>query len=305
MDEFQALYAIARGWWHAWFPHPFVRGCATTLLFLGVIYTIVLVLETVYRTRTRNYRSRQFAYDAAYYFYYRSGLHRMLFTVAILGALSAPFAYIGVGLLRGQPMWLQVVLGLVISDFVMYWLHRAQHRIRFLWAFHTTHHAPSQLTFATFLRFHPIEVALGDVVSYGVLALLGTEFTGLVAVYLVTTFLGEVQHTQIPWRMGPLRWIFVTPRFHAFHHSAERAQHDTNYGGLFSFWDYLFGTATRDDAPAPVALGLHDVKADSLMGTVVSPFVLLWRWYGPRRAEAAASVAAEPDAPEAPARPAG
>lgn len=279
MEEFQALYAVAREAWHAWLPHPVMRSVATAMVFLSVFFCVVLVIETAYGTRTRNYRSREFGWDVAYYLYYRTGLHRLLFTGTFVALLMGPLESLDIGLLRPLPVWAQVLFGLVISDFFMYWLHRAQHANRFLWAFHTTHHEPTQLTFATFLRFHPIEVIIGDIASYTILAVLGADFTGWVLVFMITTFLGEVQHTQIPWTLGPLRWIFVTPRFHGFHHSIERAEHDRNFGGLFSFWDRMFGTAMPDDAPAPRAYGLPDVRSTSLLATVVSPFHVLRRLY--------------------------
>ena len=34
----------------------------------------------------------------------------------------------------------------------------------------------------------------------------------------------------------------VTPEMHRIHHSARRAETDSNFTGLFSFWDRLFGT---------------------------------------------------------------
>lgn len=279
MEQIQAIYSTFRAVWHGWFPEPAVRGAANALLYLAVFYCLVLAIELAYRVRTRNYRSRQFGWDVAYYLYYRTGLHRLLFTGTLVAMLVAPLQALDISLLRPLPMWMQVIAGLLISDFFMYWLHRAQHANRFLWAFHTTHHEPTQLTFATFLRFHPVEVIIGDIASYVVLAVLGADFTGWVLIFMITTFLGEVQHTQIPWTLGPLRWIFVTPRFHGYHHSVERAQHDRNFGGLFSFWDRLFGTAMPEDAPMPKAYGLVDVKSQSLLDTLISPFRLLRRFY--------------------------
>ena len=297
MDEFQAFYAAFRALWHSWFPSAIARGCANAALFFCVFFVVVWVIETLYGTRSRNYRSREFAYDAFYYFYYRTGLHRFLFTATVVTALVAPLSALDLGLLRPLPMAVQVILGLLVADFFMYWLHRAQHTYRFLWAFHTTHHAPTRLTYATFLRFHPVEVMIGDTASYALLAILGADFTGWVAIFMITTFLGEVQHTQIPWTMGPLRWIFVTPRFHAFHHSIERAEHDRNFGGLFSFWDRMFGTAMPDDAPAPKTYGLPDVKPDSLVGTFVSPFQVLRRLYRPGQVAGAETVAQQSSPP--------
>jgi sterol desaturase/sphingolipid hydroxylase (fatty acid hydroxylase superfamily) len=91
----------------------------------------------------------------------------------------------------------------------------------------------------------------------------------------------EIQHTQLPWRLGPLYRVFVTPAFHSFHHSTDPAHHDRNFGVLFSVWDRLFGTAVPSDAVAPTKFGLDDVKAESLWDTIVEPFRLLYQFYGP------------------------
>ena len=299
MEDFQLFYEGLRAVWRGWFPDPFVRGWANAGVFLGFFYLVVLAIERFHGTRTRNYRRREFAWDVAYYLYYRSGTHRILFTLGITALLSRPLSFLDLGLLRPLPLALEVGIGLVVADMAMYWLHRAQHHFRFLWAFHTTHHSPEQLTFATFNRFHPVEVAIGDIVSFALLSVLGADFSGWVLIYLISTFFGEIQHSQIPWSLGPLRRIIVSPRFHAYHHSPDRATHDRNFGGFFAFWDHLFGTAVPDGTPAPTTFGLPDVKPQSLLGTLTTPFVLLWRWYGPQRTAGPAGPAETPCEPEA------
>ena len=44
-----------------------------------------------------------------------------------------------------------------------------------------------------------------------------------------------------------LSWVFVTPNMHKFHHHHEVPWTDSNYGGIFSVWDRLFGTFVYDD----------------------------------------------------------
>src|SRR5262245_49618331 len=39
-----------------------------------------------------------------------------------------------------QPFWLQVLEVILLSDFFVYWGHRLQHRVEFLWRFHSVHH---------------------------------------------------------------------------------------------------------------------------------------------------------------------
>jgi len=50
-------------------------------------------------------------------------------------------------------------------------------------------------------------------------------------------------HANLALRLGPLGYIFVSPAFHRWHHTAEEMGLDKNFAGLFAVFDYLFGTA--------------------------------------------------------------
>jgi hypothetical protein len=138
MPDIQLLYLGLRTAWRTLFPGEFERGCMNALVYLVLLYVAVLVVERIHGTRTHNYRSREFAHDVAYYVYYRSGAHRILFTAAFFLMLDAPLSFLDLRLLAPLPIVLQVILGVLIADLSMYWLHRAQHHFRFLWAFHST-----------------------------------------------------------------------------------------------------------------------------------------------------------------------
>lgn len=45
----------------------------------------------------------------------------------------------------GQPWWLQAVEMILLSDFLIYWGHRLQHRVPILWRFHSIHHSAEHL----------------------------------------------------------------------------------------------------------------------------------------------------------------
>jgi len=45
--------------------------------------------------------------------------------------------------------------------------------------------------------------------------------------------------------------LFVTPRFHFVHHSADVHFTNSNYGFIFTLWDRLFGTYTNPEHVAP------------------------------------------------------
>src|SRR5262245_7155984 len=54
-----------------------------------------------------------------------------------------------------QPWWLQLVEVIVVSDFLIYWAHRLQHRVGFLWRFHADHHSAEHLAWLAAHREHP------------------------------------------------------------------------------------------------------------------------------------------------------
>ena len=56
-----------------------------------------------------------------------------------------------------QPFWLQAIEVLVLSDVLIYWGHRIQHKFDFLWRFHEVHHTTESLDWLAAHREHPID----------------------------------------------------------------------------------------------------------------------------------------------------
>jgi len=56
-----------------------------------------------------------------------------------------------------QAIWLQSIEVIVLSDFLIYWGHRLQHKIDFLWRFHKVHHSAETLDWLAAHREHPID----------------------------------------------------------------------------------------------------------------------------------------------------
>src|SRR5262245_60832123 len=56
-----------------------------------------------------------------------------------------------------QPWWLQALEVIVLSDFCVYWGHRLQHRVGFLWRFHSIHHSAEHLDWLAAHREHPVD----------------------------------------------------------------------------------------------------------------------------------------------------
>jgi sterol desaturase/sphingolipid hydroxylase (fatty acid hydroxylase superfamily) len=279
MDEIRHLADSLREAWAALAPGTLATGLLKAALVGAAIFVIAWGIERAMGTRTTNYRSPDFALDLGYWFYYRAGIHDILLMGAIIAALEKPLSSVALNLFTGWPFAAQVAAYLVIGDFIAYWVHRAEHRLRFMWAFHTTHHSQEKLNFATIARFHPVEMIYHNLLAYIPMRAMGVEPVAWLPVYLALQLFTGLQHTQVPWRLGPLYRLVATPAFHSYHHSIDPAHHDRNFANLFSAWDYVFGTAVPDGAPRPERMGLESVPQTTFLSTLTTPFRLLREFY--------------------------
>ena len=258
-------------WWRALGLAPFEKSLIAVALLTSGIYLVVWLAERFSGTRRDHYRSRGFLHDLAFWCYYRLGIHDLVFMawlVALLEPLLAPRA---MQWLSTQSILWQALAYFIVGDFIAYWIHRAEHRFAPMWAFHATHHSQARLNFATAARFHPVEMIYHTLLAYVPMRLLGVQPMAWLPVFVTMQLYTAVQHTQIPWSYGPLGRVLVSPAFHAFHHSADPAHHDRNFGNIFSLWDRLFGTAVPTGAARPTHFGLAEPEPESLAGILWQP----------------------------------
>jgi len=152
-----------------------------------------------------------------------------------------------------QPFWLQVIEVFVLSDFLIYWGHRLQHRTPFLWRFHAVHHSAEHLDWLAAHREHPLDT----IYTVGLINLpvfvLGLDlhalimfvyFRGLWAIYIHSNV-----RMPLPW----IRWLIGAPELHHWHHDKNILA--GNYANISPLMDLLFGTYVCPDHE-PAALGL-------------------------------------------------
>src|ERR1700739_2379503 len=65
----------------------------------------------------------------------------------------------GPGPLSQLPLWLQGLMFVALSDFMLYWLHRLFHGGGF-WKYHAIHHSLKELDWISAGRFHPVNLVL-------------------------------------------------------------------------------------------------------------------------------------------------
>lgn len=122
-----------------------------------------------------------------------------------------------------------ILVDLLILDCWIYWWHRANHVLPFLWRFHEVHHLDETLDASSALRFHFGEVVMSSLVRAAVIILLGIPFAA-VAVFEVLVAVNAIFHhsnLKLPrWLERPLSWVIVTPAIHWVHHHAIRRDTD-------------------------------------------------------------------------------
>ena len=141
-------------------------------------------------------------------------------------------------------LWMpfQVLLLMVCADFVQYWLHRAYHEVPWLWGLHAVHHSAEYIDWLAGSRTHVVQTLIDRTLVFVPLYLLGPDARALNIYVVIVAFQAVLIHSNLSWNFGILRYFFVTPQFHHWHHSKDRPAIDTNYAAHLPMLDVLFGT---------------------------------------------------------------
>jgi sterol desaturase/sphingolipid hydroxylase (fatty acid hydroxylase superfamily) len=154
-----------------------------------------------------------------------------------------------------QHIWPWLVL-LVGQDFCYYWMHRADHRVRLLWATHSVHHSPNELNLSAAYRLGWTNRLSIAPLFFAPLVLIGFPPTIIGAVLALNLFYQFWLHaTWIP-RLGLLEWVLNTPTHHHLHHASNPEYLDANFGGVLIVFDRLFGTFTAEQPGVLIRYGL-------------------------------------------------
>ncbi|MGM9486162.1 sterol desaturase family protein [Ideonella sp. YS5] len=170
--------------------------------------------------------------------------------------------------------WVALFLIVLVADLVQYWTHRAYHEVPVLWRLHAVHHSVKSMDWLAGSRQHILELIITRTLVLAPIYLLGFSKDVIDAYIIVVGFQAVFNHANVSVRLGPLRYLVVTPNFHHWHHSQDTEAIDKNYAAHFAFLDHLFGTAVKSDREWPAHYGvLGDYVPDGFFKQVAFPFV--------------------------------
>ena len=229
----------------------------TGILFLPLERLFYRIPQATFRTEWR---------EDLFYFFISSVLVQTLTYLSmapsnaiILRIADAEFRT----LISSQAIWLQIIEIMILTDLVQYWVHRAFHRIPFLWGFHAVHHSAQKMDWLAGSRMHFIEIIGLRALTVIPMFVLGYSEIAiqiyLLIVYLYSTYIHANVRFDIEW----LKPFIVTPRFHHWHHGVEKEAIDVNFAIHFPVLDKLFGTyfLPKGRWPQGYGVGGHPVPS--------------------------------------------
>ena len=229
------------------------------------------------------WRKKEIATDLCYWFlipllarYFRIGMLAMgaafFFNIHDSQAL-VDFYENGHGPLAALPMWAQVVFFMVVSDFMLYWIHRGFHGGT-MWKYHAVHHSSEEVDWISAARFHPVNLFLGAVGVDVLMLLAGISPNVMVWVGPFITAHSGFVHANLNWSLGPFKYVLAGPIFHRWHHTAADRGGSMNFAGNFPIWDVLFGTFYMPKNVLPDAYGVDDKSMpESFQAQMLYPFL--------------------------------
>lgn len=171
------------------------------------------------------------------------------------------------------------IIGFLYMDLCYYWDHRLSHKIKFFWANHSIHHSSEHYNFLTSSRGSWIECSYRWIFLMP-MALLGFAPLVIIFMFKVLRAYQLFQHTgryQGNWKT--LSKVIVTPESHRLHHAIETKFHDKNFGGIFSLWDHLFGTAVTREEGEEIRFGATNqtINNSNPLSVVFAPIINYFR----------------------------
>jgi lathosterol oxidase len=173
----------------------------------------------------------------------------------------------------GRLPWLvQFFLAVLVADVAEYAVHRAFHRIPFLWRFHAIHHSSKALDWLAGSRSHLVDDVL--VRGFILIPMMFAFPHNIIVAYL---FFVTLHATWTHCNFNPsVKWLepfLIFPRYHHWHHTSQAEAIDKNFAIHFPWIDRIFGTYYYPEDKWPEAYGLdHEPIPAGFWGQTFYPF---------------------------------
>jgi sterol desaturase/sphingolipid hydroxylase (fatty acid hydroxylase superfamily) len=254
----------------------YVRFAVFLLLFI-----LIAIGERLFPRRILSYPKMKRWFNNLSIVFLDTLLIRFLFPLLPVGfALYCAQKEWGLLNMIALPLWIKIVIGVIVLDFIIYLQHVMFHTVPLLWRLHVMHHSDLDFDMTTGLRFHPLEIFLSMVIKLVAVLLLGPPATAVLIFEILLNGTSMFNHGNIHIPFGVdkiLRLFVVTPDMHRVHHSVIMRETNSNYGFNLPWWDRLLGTyraqPARGHEGMTIGIGwLREAKRLTLPWLLAMPF---------------------------------
>jgi len=264
-------------------------GWSNYFYYLIILSLVVWGLELLFPWRKNQKAFRKDFWLDGFYMFFNfflfafaiSGIYKLIeIGLGSIGLTSSSLAVIPMDAL---PKVIQLLIFFLLLDFVQWFTHVLLHRVPLFWQFHKVHHSVKEMGFAAHLRYHWMENILYKPLKTLVVMLIGGfEPEMAYIVHFAAIAIGHINHANIYWTYGPLKYIINNPQMHIWHHAKhlpENYRYGVNFGISLSIWDYIFRTDYIPYSGRDIELGYDDDQdmPDSFWGQFVAPFTQIFR----------------------------
>ena len=189
-----------------------------------------------------------------------AGLATMRLWALLVAFITIDLAAGNPGILKGAPLWIDIIGTALVFEFFQYWFHRFSHEGKGwlgekLWQIHVAHHLPDRVYLVMHAVAHPINTVVVIAMVPLTTCITGASQEAVLVWFAFRGLHGLLSHYNVDIRAGWLNYLFVGTELHRYHHSAALDE-SKNYGSLLIFWDQLFGTFVYRPGVNPAALGV-------------------------------------------------
>jgi sterol desaturase/sphingolipid hydroxylase (fatty acid hydroxylase superfamily) len=240
--------------------------------FLVVLSLLVWVLEILFPWRKNQSIFRKDFWLDFFFMFFNFYIFNLVIFIAfskfvtklIYDISGADITGVSVFDMSGLGWGWQMLIFFLATDFIQWFTHVLLHRFEFLWRFHKVHHSVEEMGFAAHLRYHWMET-----VFYTPMKFIAVMFIGGFApeqafiIYFFTIAVGHLNHANLGWSYGPLKYIFNNPKMHIWHHAKDlpnERRFGVNFGITLSVWDYIFGKNYIPSSGRDIPLGFSGME---------------------------------------------
>src|SRR3989338_1605184 len=208
---------------------PFPDNGVNFFYFLIVLSLAVWTLEILLPWRKKQAVFRRGFWIDSFYMFFNFFIFNLILFIALSNTTALLFGklMLGIGLPEGGlislahwPNWLQLLIFFLLADLTQWLVHVLLHRNPFLWKVHKLHHSVREMGFAAHLRLHFLEMFVYKPAVFIVLSYIFSfklEYAFIIHIFAITV--GHLNHANLGWDYGPLKYIFNNPKMHIWHHA--------------------------------------------------------------------------------------